>query len=159
MEKVEYQVPLNKLYVIQAACRNTVDDKFCGILLHIIDEKTKAANQGMPYLLQIWRHGGVLIFEKPLSKPLYSWNMAQEKFLFQVDSEVAEVYLILLHECKQPEIYKFVLPNQRMKKYKKLTRGAKGQNSSTIEPNINHSADNSIQEKQDQEIKDDLTPS
>ena len=97
MAKVEFKIPLNKLYEIKAECRDTDSGNFCAVLLHVVDDEIKALNENKSYLLQVWKRGGQLIFERPLTKSLWCWNMTSEKFVFQENRYRREIFLISLY--------------------------------------------------------------
>lgn len=63
------------LYEIVASCHHTDGADYCCILVKIIDEKVLELNRKRPYLLQVWKRGGQLIFEKSLKKPICNWNI------------------------------------------------------------------------------------
>ena len=50
------------------------------------------------------------MFEKALAQPVSNWNMTQDKFLFQEDENIPEVFLICLNPDKQPQVFKCQLP-------------------------------------------------
>ena len=75
-------MPLNQLYEIVAGCFHTEGSEFSAVLVRIADEKILQINQGKPYLLQLWKRGGVMVFEKPLRKPVCNWNVTKDKFIF-----------------------------------------------------------------------------
>ena len=71
---------------------------FCGTLVRIVDPQILEHNQGLPFLLQVWKRGGQLIFEKPLKRPVCNWNVIENKFLFQEDPNIPVVHMIHLYE-------------------------------------------------------------
>ena len=110
MKKVEFKVPLNQLYEVEASCYDTEGADYCGLLVRIVDKTILSMNADLPYLLQVWQYGGKLVFEKPLAKPVENWNITQDKFLFQEDANVPELFLICLNQGKQPQVFKCQLP-------------------------------------------------
>ena len=94
---MEFEVPLNQLYEIVAGCFHTEGSNFCGVLVRIRDRKTLMLNDGKPYLLQIWKRGGTMVFEKSLNRPICNWNVTTDKFIFQEEPTRPEVYLISLY--------------------------------------------------------------
>ena len=75
-------MPLEELYEIIAGCNDTEGANFCGVLVKVVDENIKNFNGGMDFLLQVWKLGGTLVFEKALEKEPCYWNMTSDKFLF-----------------------------------------------------------------------------
>ena len=67
------------------------------------------------YLLQVWSINGVMVFEKPLDKPVVNWNISRNKLIFQEDTfnGLNEVYLVKLFIDKPPIVFKFSLPAAR----------------------------------------------
>ena len=54
------------------------------------------------------------MFEKPLDKPVTSWNVSRNKLLFQEDVNNPNlVYLVKLFIDKPPIVFKFSLPDNR----------------------------------------------
>ena len=54
------------------------------------------------------------MFEKPLDKPVTSWNVSRNKLLFQEDDNNPNlVYLVKLFIDKPPIVFKFSLPDNR----------------------------------------------
>ena len=54
------------------------------------------------------------MFEKPLDKPVTSWNVSRNKLLFQEDDNNPNlVYLVKLFLDKPPVVFKFYLPEDR----------------------------------------------
>ena len=82
LELLESRVPLDKLYDIEASCHHTEGTDFCGLLVRIVDKKVLKINNGKPWLVQVWRRGGQLVFEKALKERIKNWNITQDKFLF-----------------------------------------------------------------------------
>jgi len=62
-----------------------------------MDPKILEINEYRPYLLQIWKRGGQIIYEKSLDKPVCNWNITSDKFLFQEEPSSPEVTFISLH--------------------------------------------------------------
>ena len=63
LERVEFKIPLQKLYEVVASCHHVEGSDYCGLLLRIKDEKILEINreengEELPYLLQIWKQGG-----------------------------------------------------------------------------------------------------
>ena len=54
MKKVEFKVPLNKLYEVEASCYDTEGADYCGLLVRIVDKTILSMNSDLPYLLQVW---------------------------------------------------------------------------------------------------------
>lgn len=84
-QKVEFLIPLNDLYELMASCMHTEGSNFCGTLVKIVDPTILALNNGLPFLLQVWKRGGQLLFEKSMRRPVANWNIKKDKFLFQED--------------------------------------------------------------------------
>jgi hypothetical protein len=51
-----------------------------------------------------------LIFERPLHKPVSNWNIAQDTFLFQEETNSPEVFLLRLFIDKPALFFKFSFP-------------------------------------------------
>jgi hypothetical protein len=58
MQKVMYEVPLNKLYQVVASCNYNENSLFCPVLLKITDPKILGFNKDKKYLLQVWTNRG-----------------------------------------------------------------------------------------------------
>ena len=71
----EIRIELQDLYEIETAELDSANSKFCAVHVRVKDDKIKEINNGMPYLLQIWQVGGIMLFEKPLKKPVVDWRM------------------------------------------------------------------------------------
>ena len=85
-------------------------------MVKINNEDIIEQNEGKRYLLQVWSINGVMVFEKPLDKPVVNWNVSRNKLLFQEDvfnSSNNEVYLVKLFIDKPPIVFKFSLPAAR----------------------------------------------
>ena len=95
-EKIEFLIPLNKLYELVASCQHVEGSDYCGALVRIVDDKVLKINEGKRYLLQVWQKGGKLIFEKSLKKPCVNWNITSDTFIFQEDQDEPEIYLVTL---------------------------------------------------------------
>ena len=89
---------LNELYQIVAGCFHTEGSDFCGVLVRIVDDNILALNNGRRYLLQIWKRGGLMLFEKALSTQICNWNVTRDKFIFQKEALKPQVYVIDLYE-------------------------------------------------------------
>ena len=84
-------------------------------MVKINNEGIIGQNEGKRYLLQVWSINGVMVFEKPLDKPVVNWNISRNKLLFQEDTfnSSNEVYLVKLFIDKPPIVFKFSLPAAR----------------------------------------------
>ena len=98
MKGVMYQVPLNRLYKVLASCNYNEAGNFCPVLVEIIDQKILMINKGMPFLLQVWNRFGTMVFEKPLKKPIVNWNISDDKFIFQIETNSPDIYVVRLFE-------------------------------------------------------------
>ena len=109
-----YDVELHKLYEVMASSQYTEDSDFCPVMVKISNEDIIAENGGRQYLLQVWSIKGELVFEKPMEKPVTSWNVSRNKLLFQEDDDNPNlVYLVKLFIDKPPVAFKFYLPEDR----------------------------------------------
>ena len=114
LSQVMYDVELFKLYEVMASSQYTEDSEFCPVMVKINNEDIIAENSGLQYLLQVWSIRGELVFEKPLDKPVTSWNVSRNKLLFQEDDNNPNlVYLVKLFIDKLPVVFKFYLPEDR----------------------------------------------
>ena len=86
LSKVMYEVELHKLYEVMASCQFKEDSDFCPVMVKINHSDIIEYNNGLEYLLQVWTIHGVMVFERPLSKPVATWNICGDKLLFQEDS-------------------------------------------------------------------------
>ena len=84
-------------------------------MVKINNEDIIEQNEGKRYLLQVWSINGVMVFEKPLDKPVVNWNVSRNKLLFQEDNfdSSNKVYLVKLFIDKPPIVFKFSLPVAR----------------------------------------------
>ena len=101
MDNVKFSVPLNKLYKVIASCNYNASNAFCPVLVEIIDKFVLKNNKGMKFLLQVWTNKGDLVFEKALKQPCCNWNLTKDKFLFQLNPNSPQIYLVRLSEKKQ----------------------------------------------------------
>lgn len=98
MKGVMYNVPLNRLYKVLASCNYNEAGRFCPVIVEIIDQKILMINKGMPFLLQVWNRYGTMVFEKPLKKPITNWNISDDKFIFQQETNSPDIYVVRLFE-------------------------------------------------------------
>ena len=115
MKKVMYSVPLNKLYKIMASCQFNEDALYCPVLVEIVDETIQKVNDYRRYLVQVWTKKGDMIFEKPLNLPICNWNISGDKFIFQEESNKAEIYLVKLSLDKPSYLFKFKMASHVIK--------------------------------------------
>ena len=90
------QVNLSELYEIVAGCFHTEDSEFCGVLVRIVNHEVLDLNDQKPYLLQIWKREGTMLFEKSLTKPVCNWNITKDKFIFQEEPSKPEIFMVSL---------------------------------------------------------------
>lgn len=83
---------------------------FCPVLLRIKNEKIKAQNGGLEYLLQVWSNRGMLVYEKQLSDRPSDWNISTDKFVFMEQGIPDKVSVVKLELCKRPTLFEFSLP-------------------------------------------------
>ena len=75
-------MPLDGLYKIIASCTHTEGSNYVAILLEVIDENIKKINNDNGFVLQVWKLGGQMVFEKSLKNPVCNWNITEDKFIF-----------------------------------------------------------------------------
>ena len=76
----------------------------------MIDDKIADLNNGLKFVLQVWKLGGQMVFEKSLLKPVCNWNITQDKFMFQEDVDDPNINVISMKDDCLPKIYRFILP-------------------------------------------------
>ena len=82
MNQVMYKVPLDELYTIISSCNYNEESDFCPVLIKIENHKIIQLNKDKKYLLQVWTREGVMVFERPMEKPVCNWNISKDKLLF-----------------------------------------------------------------------------
>ena len=110
MQGVRYTIPLNELYEVQASCTYDEDANYCPVLVKIIDATILVNNSNKPYLLQVWTKHGDMVFERSLMKPPCNWNVSNDKFLFQEESDSPEIFVVRMFLDKPPNFFKFTFP-------------------------------------------------
>ena len=110
--QVEFKVQLNELYEVMASIQHVDGNPYCGVLIRIVDETIIRLNEGREYLVQVWRRGGTMVFEKSLVQPVCNWNITWDKFVFQQDPGEPIIYCVDFHRYRReerPKVYKFML--------------------------------------------------
>ena len=96
IDKVMFKVPLSKLYKVIASCQFNEKGYFCPVLVQIMDSEVRREHANMEYLLQVWTRKGEMVFEKPLAQRVHSWNISNNKFIFQEQKDSKDIYVIRL---------------------------------------------------------------
>ena len=109
MNKVMYQVPLNKLYEVMHSCQYNEKGAYCPVQLRVVNEAIKE-QIGKEFLLQVWNKRGQMLFEKQLDHPIANWNISQEWFVFQETTHSRDLHLVQFFDESPPITYKFTLP-------------------------------------------------
>ena len=58
LNKMEFKVPLEKLYKVVASCNYNIANLYCPVLVEVIDKLILEKNGGMPFLIQVWDRQG-----------------------------------------------------------------------------------------------------
>ena len=56
-----------------------------------------------------------MVFEKSLKKPVYSWNITEDKFMFRKNPFSRSIYVVSMKEETRPQVFNFVLPEAALK--------------------------------------------
>jgi hypothetical protein len=117
-ESLSFHVSLDDLYVLEDAINNNQNNLFSPVILRIVDPTILKANEtdeaGTPYayLMQVWNHVGVLIYERKLIQKPALWNMSGKALLFKETVNSCYLYMIKLRNNKHPSLYRLDLPQK-----------------------------------------------
>ena len=110
MDKVMYEIPLEKLYKVIASCQYEEGSDFCPVLVKIIDPKimnvVNQQSQDCKFLLQVWTIKGEMVFERCLKEPPANWNISGNKLIYKEKASSDDIYLVKLFLDKQPALFK-----------------------------------------------------
>ena len=114
---MKYTVPLCELYKVFASCNYNSSNKFCPVLLEIIDEQVKRYQDptgDRAWLLQVWSDKGVMLYEKALCAPVCNWNIHGDTFVFQEAPTSHQITVVRFSEDAQAKVFTLDLPDRIM---------------------------------------------